>query len=332
MSEVLRPRAGRAPVSLRDGIVATAELRAFDPAEAALVLQFLGMPRDSVEPPSPPSRPEVPPPQPGTPTPRAPERIHDQPLKAGVVSEQGHPRRSTLSPLGTREVPRPAWLSDVQAIQSRAREATRAMQPPPIFQPTLSRAIFSAALATWVEEGEFDLPRVVHAVAYLHPLRVIPRTMLRTLRRGVHLLLDTGPGMEPFEDDLARFEVDLTSLLSSGQVERFYFSQCPGRGVRHALQTRRLRWRAPPRGMPVLILSDFGLSGSPFDEDRASVVEWQRFIREVHADGHPVVGLTPVRPSRWPVGLAEALTLIHWAERTAASTVDRTVRTAQRRR
>ena len=323
--------AARAPVSLRDGIVALAELRPADDSSQQAILELLGLTRAAVSqdapatvapPVSPESRPAAgaapgaaAPPATASPatTPRP-----AQPLPTHVVRKQG------LASV------QPAWKTPGAALPP-ASKASEPAPLPAIFPPLEGRGIYTAALSTRVPEGEPDLDHAVNELAHYRPLRELPRLPLRTLRRGVQLLLDTGPSMAPYAADVHALADELATLLSGAQLERLYFMRCPRRGVRESLRARGRTWPVPPRGMPVLAVSDFGIADNVDDEDAASVEEWRRFADEVRAEGHPLIGHVPFAASRWPAALTDVITLIHWSERTIASSVDRALREAQRR-
>jgi len=318
-----------APVSLRDAIVAAAELRPSDPGVLEEILAMLAMTRPSAAAAPSSSLPKVEPVQPAQPQPQPQEPGRPQALPPSVRPQQSLPVSSTLTRIAPSSQARPAWL--VGNALAPAREAGAPLPPPPIFASLQWRGIYTAALSTWVEEGEVDLDRAVEQLASAQPLHVIPRVPLRTLRRGVQLLLDRGPNMAPFATDVAGLEEQLGRILSGSQLERQFFMHCPSRGVRDSLRVRLSAWRSPPRGVPVLVASDFGIGGSPFDEDTSSIEEWRRFALEVQSEGHTLVGLIPFPLDRWPAALAEVVTFVFWSEHTIAGTVDRALREAQRR-
>jgi hypothetical protein len=214
----------------------------------------------------------------------------------------------------------------------RAREAgAPAPVPDAIFAALEVRDIFTAALSSWVDEGTLDVVHAVRELAAVRPLQTIPRLPRRTLRRGAQLLLDRSASIAPFAADVRSLEGELRCLLGSGQLERLFFSRCPLRGVRDGMRGHRRSWRPPPRGVPLLIASDFGLSGDPLDDDRASAAEWRRFALEARGDDRVCVGLVPFARERWPATLTDLITFVHWSEHTVALAVDRALRDAKRR-
>jgi hypothetical protein len=319
----------RAPVSLRDGIVAIAELNPVDAEAENAILDLLGLARPSpVVPPKPPVD------QPRVDIPlvkRDPPPLPPLGPTATTQPPSAEPLPARIEPKPPVPSPQPAWATPGPALP-RAREAGKPVAPlPGILAPLEGRGIYTAALSTRVDEGEPDLDRAVEELANYRPLRELPRLPLRTLRRGVQVLLDTGPSMAPYAADVHGLADELATLLSGSQMERWYFMRCPTRGVREGLRARGRAWPVPPRGMPVLAVSDFGIADNLDDEEAATIAEWRRFAADVRAEGHLLIGLVPFSPGRWPEALAEEITLIHWSERTIAASVDRAVRDAERR-
>jgi hypothetical protein len=322
----------RAPVSLRDALIAMAELAPRDEATRGDLLRLLGLagPRagETAVAATAPER-TPPPPPPGdratAPSPAPRPSSAPAPVRSEAVP-------ATLVKSGTTTTPaRPPWLAvPTREVLARASAAATAPPPPPILAPLEARGIYTAALATWVREGDPDAGAAIRERAAGRPFREIPRIPLRTLRRGVQLLLDVGPSMAPFVSDVSALERSLALLFGDGQIERLFFARCPTRQVRSGRRAPRRTWRAPARGVPLLVVSDFGIVRPSQDGDAATPAEWRRFADAVRAEGHRIVGLVPFAPARWPSAVAEAVTLVHWSEHTIAGAVHRAVRESQR--
>lgn len=212
-----------------------------------------------------------------------------------------------------------------------AAEGNRdSLPPPPLFPASRSRAILSAALATWSVCHDLDVDRVIAAVANRRPLRQLPLCRAPTLRRGVQVLIDRADGMVPFRLDEDALILNLERLFGSGRIQLFQFKHCPTRGVRQRASSRRA-YQSPSSGTPVLVVSDFGIGAPIEDDDFANVIEWLLFVRDVARAGCRVVALTPFAPRRWPAPLARAVTFLHWSENTTARQVARVVREASLR-
>jgi hypothetical protein len=324
------PRDGPRPtVSLADALLALAALAPRDAAAREAVLDLLGLRRAA----APDRSDQAPPVEPvPAPAPTAPGTAVSAPQGAFVrgPDRPAEPVLATLVRAARTAPARPDWLLPASAeTLARASASTASAAPPPIFAPLQARGIYTAALSTWVREGEPDVALAIGECCAGRPLRAIPLVPRRTLRRGVQLLLDDGPAMAPFVADVRRLDESLAALFGDGQIERLFFARCPTRGVRAGLRTRSRTWRPPPRGVPVLVASEFGIAEAP-DDDAAASAEWLRFAGDVKAEGHRVVGLVPFAADRWPAALADAVTFVHWSEQTIAGAVHRATREAQR--
>jgi hypothetical protein len=196
----------------------------------------------------------------------------------------------------------------------------------PLFSRMLHRGILSAALSTYVDEGEIDLDDVIESLAALRPLTLLPRFRIATTRRGVQLLIDRAAGMDPFLADQDELIRQLGDILTNDSREILYFVECPTRGVTDRPGGHRRPWRAPSSGVPLLLVTDLGIGGPLVTEKRATVREWLHFSQMACRLGHTAIGLVPYEARRWPPLLARAMVLIHWSERTTAGAVSRASR------
>jgi hypothetical protein len=224
----------------------------------------------------------------------------------------------------------PSWLDDSDETLVAGQEPPPE-QPLPLFGRLWQRGILSAALATHVAEGDFDFDRIFDIVSERRMLEELPRLPVPTLRRGVQLLLDRAPGMDPFLLDQDALVRALDDILSDDRLEVLYFAGCPSRGAGPGTRSNWQKWKPPLPGVPVLIVSNFGIGGPPLDEERASTGEWLEFIRRARAAGPRLVGLVPYHALRWPPAIARALTLLHWSERTTVGEVRRAQRDTRRK-
>ena len=97
---------------------------------------------------------------------------------------------------GTGPPPPPEWAVKPGGGIGSATRTAAPPPPPPLFGPPRGRAILSTTLATVVDEGDVDLERVVERLAAGDVITSLPRLPSLTLRRGVQLLIDRGPGLE----------------------------------------------------------------------------------------------------------------------------------------
>lgn len=224
----------------------------------------------------------------------------------------------------------PAWLHEIGAPLDPA-ESGAVPPAPPLFPSIRFRGILTAALATALPEGEIDLERILPVVGQGIPLSRLPRLPNLTLRRGVQVLIDLSPGMDPFRQDQQSLMETLGSIFSDDRLSVLSFAGCPDRGAGAGPRKEWTPWKPPPVGMPVLAVTDLGIGGPILDDDRAIPGEWIRFAGSVRAKGHPLLALVPYEALRWPPRLSRAMTLIHWSERTTAGEIRRAMRDARYR-
>jgi len=321
-------------ISLGDVLRAAHALNPADPEAREALLRMLGLHEEEIITPASPSlgaalpssseqvsHRQVEPPQP----PRW-EQAVEQKDSVEVAISAGEAVAYTLTQVttgsGSPEIP--AWLATGKILA--ADETAEPPAPLPLFSRAQRRGILSAALSTYVDEGDIDLDAAIESLAALRPLTRLPRTRVPTLRRGVQLLIDRGTGMDPFLADQDGLIRQLDDILSKDRLEILYFMECPMRGVADRPGGRRRPWRAPPSAIPVLLVTDLGIGGPPLAEDRATVREWLRFSQMAHGLGHTPIGLVPYEARRWPPLLARAMVLLHWSERTTAGEVRRATR------
>lgn len=273
--------------------------------------------------------------------PELPERWQEEPSEM-EGRQAAPPPRPEPSARPERELPpRPSALERIAAAQTGRRSPPLDVPPlerllereagsavpllgdPSLFVPRWRRALLTTALSTPSPEGEIDVERLVEVAARGEAIRDIPRLPVPTLRRGVQLLLDYGKGMEPFLEDRRRMAETLEHTLGADSLHVLKFHESPLRGAGIG---RRRTWAAyeiPPRGRPVLALTDLGLSGVSALGTSTVQREWRDLARRLaHSDSRLLV-LTPYPRPRWPAELARHLTLLFWDRSTGVHDVRR---------
>jgi hypothetical protein len=155
----------------------------------------------------------------------------------------------------------------------------------------------------------------------------VPYRPVATVRAGAQVLIDVGPSMSPFRQDVVHLLGQLDGLLGPGRTHVLEFARRPSLGVR-AWQavTRRARWRPPIAGASVLVVSDFGIVSALDDVDDLDPEEWRVFAEQTAAAGCSAVALVPFAPGRWPPDLTRMMRCVHWSERTTARQIVRALR------
>lgn len=197
---------------------------------------------------------------------------------------------------------------------------TRWRRPPlaePLVAPPRGRA-FAIGLAAVDVPGPIDVRRLVEAVARRRLRRQPPRITRRSMRRGVQLLVDRGPALDPLRDDIARLIGWLVDVASDSGLQRLGFDGDPrfvvgaggGRDPDELVEHRLL---LPPSGGAVVVVCDLGIA-RPRSGRHAPPAIWRAHERLVRDGGCRPVYLVPYPPDRWPSELARRLAIVHWCE------------------
>ena len=189
----------------------------------------------------------------------------------------------------------------------------------PLLPPASAPGILHQALSRQVTEGAIDTAALVEMMARCQPVAVVPRRPVPTLRYGVEVLVDLGPGMQLFRRDQTEVVRQITSLVGSEKVTVRYFAYCPLRGVGPGPGwTWRRTYHPPSRHTPILLLSDLGIGGPAGDVRRSIPAEWREFGRIAADNGSDVTALVVYPPDRWPTWLAALGCALMW-DRTATA-------------
>lgn len=308
-----RRRAGSA---LGDALRALAELRPETENAAAAILSALHLqPRAGRVAPAGHAEPSVAEPTLDAPVPRtAAKPSHD-----GVQQERLPPVvQTSLEQIDEPASPPPTWLEEAPLIPLPASSSGPIRYRNPPFHPRWQRAILSRLSSTIEDEGELDVDAVVARIANALPLVTVPRRRERSVARGVQLLVDRGESMEPYQLDVARFVAAMRRTIGAGAVSVLWFKGHPDWGCESGIDV--VDYRVPPPGVPVVILSDFGIMMRS-SSSAAGEREWVRFFGRLGRRGHPCTGIVPLRSDCFPAALSRAARLIAWERSTRVSQV-----------
>ncbi|MER6712584.1 hypothetical protein [Streptomyces sp. NPDC000877] len=251
---------------------------------------------------------------------RRPEPAHEPP--PATAAEEETPNADVpeelplLPPVRVEAVPTPR-----EPVRPLARPTAERVPLPhlPLFVPGWTSAILRAMVSRRVPEGAVDIPALIDTLAHGRPVRRLPRLPLPTMRYGVQVLVDRGPGMQPFRRDQNELLDRVRAVVGPSLVEVGYFSGTPQRGTGPGARWTRTAYVPPESGRPVLLLSDLGLGGPPDDPQRGTRQEWEHFVGLVTRAGCGVVALSPYPPRRWPRWMTGLLPLVSWDRTTTAS-------------
>jgi len=305
-----------AEIGLADLIEAVERLRVRDTAlvrKIAEVLQVEALVRRPapVKPPPPP-----PPPPRVEPKPQPEQPIH---------KPRENFRRSTIT--RTRDEA-PPFAAPVPALPAAIDEANEKPAPfEPLFMPSWTRSILGLSLATAGEHGPLDIHRVVERLSRGQAIARLPRRIVPTLRKGVQVLVDRGAGMTPFIRDADALVREIV-LVAGSETPVLHFRGLPSNpdGVADLQRKRMLPYEVPPAGVPVALITDFGIGVDPFDTDRPTARDWVEFLQSVRRTDSPLIAFVPYPRHRVPRSIAPMVTIIEWDRRTTLTRIRAAIR------
>jgi len=195
----------------------------------------------------------------------------------------------------------------------------------PLFRPNWLRGILLASLSTPAAYGPLDVSQLVERMARGELVKELPRLPLRSLRRGVQILLDRGEGMQPYARDQRELVRALGRIVGSSLVTSAQFIGCPTRKVGSGPVWTWRPYEPPGPGTPLLLLSDLGIGRSLAPSSRAPSAEWVSFARSLVNRLCPIIAFVPYPESRWPGPMARNIWIIPWDRTTSVKTVRRAI-------
>lgn len=198
-------------------------------------------------------------------------------------------------------------------------------EPPPpfepLFRPAWTRALLSTALATPSPDGPVDLRRVVERLSQGHAVTCLPRRLVPTLRKGVQVLVDHSSGMVPFRRDAAWLVGEIVRLAGAPSAPVLRFRGLPSRGVADPRSRTRGAYAPPPRAVPVVLITDFGIGLDDLDTERATAHEWTGFLHSLRRTNDMVLAFVPYPRERCPERIGRLATLIELDRATTLSRI-----------
>jgi hypothetical protein len=228
----------------------------------------------------------------------------------------------------------PSWLSATSPLSLQGGIPDAGAKFEPLIPARTSRGIVKTMLATPQTDGTVDVAALIEALARSKPLARWPRRYVAGLAVGAAVVVDNGPQVAPFRPDIAAVLRSLHQIVGGSRLALHICAGWPPDIANHVRAAARdpdeatvldePAWAPPPR-VPVLIISDFGLSPVSDGTLRANVDDWCRFAADLRQYGNECIGLLPFPESDWPARLVRSLTLMHW-------TTDMTARGVRRAR
>jgi hypothetical protein len=189
----------------------------------------------------------------------------------------------------------------------------------PLLKETWQRSIIYTAMATESEGSEIDTDRLVETMAVMSEVEVLPYRKRSTLRKGGDVLIDSGPGMQPFTHDSQALARLLQRTMPADSIRILYFEGTPEKAGPRGRRT----WipYMPPTSKPVLLVTDLGQSRR-LVPGGAGPQEWLEFAALLRGAGCRPLVLTPY--GSWlPDELRTAFPVAEWDRSTTAGTVRR---------
>jgi hypothetical protein len=256
--------------------------------------------------------------RPGEPTPESPGSVMADDLYLLFEMEPMHTAGSSA----------PAWALVTDTVPGDDVRHLRHTPPlEPLFTPDLTRATLAALSATLVEEGPIDFKRVLGAICQTRPLTALPRQSVRTLRRGVQLLIDENEGFSFHQRDVDDIAASVAAVAGRDRTQVLRFTGVPTRGVRPKRFDPPAAWPLPAPGTPIVVVSDFGLVRRDRSRGASSTTsDWERVATIARAAGCALLGLVPLAPARWPLPLRRLVRLCRWDRRATTALAQRVAR------
>jgi hypothetical protein len=218
----------------------------------------------------------------------------------------------------------PAAVGTVATGSGRALDlGPTGWSPPPPAPPLVpegrQRAL-AMALARSFVPGPLDVRRMVEDRARRQARTAPPRQVLPSVRRGVQVVVDRGPALDPFRNDVASLVAALVRVASANGVEVLAFTGDPrwvvppwrrGTGPPAPQPYQRL---VPTMGRAVVVVSDLGIATARSAPAPAPPRAWTEHHAVLRRAGCPVVYLVPYPVARWPQALAGHLPAVVWHE------------------
>jgi uncharacterized protein with von Willebrand factor type A (vWA) domain len=154
--------------------------------------------------------------------------------------------------------------------------------------------------------GALDVARLVHQVALGQSVGRLPRRMVRRLPPRIILLLDEGPGMDPFAADQLALAEALRKVAGTDKVLTYCFTESIADGLREPLGEAGATLR-PGSADALVVLTELGIARQ---YPAARLAE----LTQLAAQNRKLVILTPFPPERWPAMEPGGLVVLHWHE------------------
>lgn len=234
--------------------------------------------------------------------------------KTAPHRERPKPLPTSSERLDAKRSAPPAWLgartlptSPTGLLPTDAGLRARNPASEPCLLPDASRRTLLLEMAgTRENAGALDVARLVHQVALGRTVNRLPRRSIRRLPGRIILLLDEGPGMDPFAADQLALAAALRKVAGSERVLAYCFTESIADGLRDPLGEGNATLRPGPDDT-LVVVSDLGIARQ---YPAARMSELAQFA----TSGRRLVILNPFPPERWPAITPGGPVMLHWHE------------------
>lgn len=277
----------RAPLFLGDLIAAFAVLAPEDETTRRAMGAALGFHWGSVESALPAAKPETP-------------RLYDgggDSRKKPVQESQSKPSNLKKPPprdgLRRLKLSVPKWMprpetgtGDMQAINSdvMAVDVDTHVEEP-LLNPAWERQILINLARSPALDGDLDLEALLCLSVRGRPVPEIPRLPRWRVRRSLHLFLDMGRSLEPFEPDYRRLLEELVHGLGPRGLYLHFYQDCPVVEAGASATLYAEDFVAPQPDSPILLVGDLGMTGRTNTQRRDMNARWRRFASDMKKQG-----------------------------------------------
>ena len=203
------------------------------------------------------------------------------------------------------------WYLDLKPIPNQAKNEIYK-----IFEPLIpvrqTRDVLFQHCSTNVPEGYPLIDDLITKLANGQSISSIPREPIKTIRRGLHVLVDISSSLEPFYRDQSSLIKCITDVFGLEIVDIYWFKDCPSFGVRDKFRNR-IKYIRPDSNTPILMLTDFGIPESYLDR-KATKLDWVRFIKWVNYNNNPLIAFVPYPKCRWPEFSKDMISMHSWGQ------------------
>jgi len=182
----------------------------------------------------------------------------------------------------------------------------------PLLPKRNARAIIGKTLSLEREMGIVDITRIVNVIASCNPICRIPQLKVPSLLGGCQVLIDIGPGMEPFSLDRLHLVKAIKDIIGDEQIDIQYFKGSPLSGVKKEDAIGYTSYSTPVSGTSVIAITDLCIADVSYNLFMTSPDDWLQLNKILETSGCPLMIYAPYPPSRWPKKLFGTLPIIQW--------------------